>query len=477
MTNKEKLLEQIKTVENLDDIKTVGAFKQIHGVAFNGLEFDFEFLDKVKEAYKERGVTDFPNKFEEYIQEFYATEEKEQKAVAEWFHNFSEQKQKKKTQTTTKNGVIVPAEPPASLNPITASELDKKEIKPIEWLVDYLLPFGLLLLSAPPKNFKSYMALQLCVAICSGGSFLGFKCSKRACLYLDLESTERRPKNRLNQMLGKDTPKPSNLYIATGNREVKRIGSGFETQIKQQLEEHPDIKLIIVDVYQLIALPKKGGANSYEQEYESLKALKKIVDTYNIGIMLITHNRKMKDGSDVFNEVSGSVAMTGSMDATWIIKKDRSSKEATLYITGRDLEQRELKIKFNTDNYQWEYLGTADDLEQQRRQRAYDESNIRITILKLLKLNNGKWQGSSSDLIKNSRLMNCEIYEKAEKVGRFINDNKEFLLWFDNVEVENKRVSNKRFFVFSTVITDTTVIDVITDTTVIDNNIQQELDI
>ena len=142
MTNKEKLLEQIKTVKNLDDIKTVGAFKQIHGVAFNGLEFDFEFLDKVKEAYKERGVTDFPNKFEEYMQEFYATEEEEQKAVAEWFHNFSEQKQKKKTQTTTKNGVIVPADPPASLNPITASELDKKEIKPIEWLVDYLYPLG-----------------------------------------------------------------------------------------------------------------------------------------------------------------------------------------------------------------------------------------------------------------------------------------------------------------------------------------------
>lgn len=251
------------------------------------------------------------------------------------------------------------------------------------------------------------MALQLCVAICSGGSFLGFKCSKRACLYLDLESTERRPKNRLNQMLGKDTPKPSNLYIATGNREVKRIGSGFETQIKQQLEEHPDIKLIIVDVYQLIALPKKGGANSYEQEYESLKALKKIVDTYNIGIMLITHNRKMKDGSDVFNEVSGSVAMTGSMDATWIIKKDRSSKEATLYITGRDLEQRELKIKFNTDNYQWEYIGTAEDIELQRRMRAYNESPILETIKKLLSINNGRWEGSASDLRKWSQLSNC----------------------------------------------------------------------
>lgn len=97
MTNKEKLLEQIKTVENLDDIKTVGAFKQIHGVAFNGLEFDFEFLDKVKEAYKERGVTDFSDLFGDYMQQYRATEEEEQKAVADWFHGYNKPKKKAKT--------------------------------------------------------------------------------------------------------------------------------------------------------------------------------------------------------------------------------------------------------------------------------------------------------------------------------------------------------------------------------------------
>lgn len=475
MSNKEKLLEQIadSSIE-IETLLNVGAFNQIHGVAFNGSEFDYNFLEQVAKAYKSRNITNFPELFNNYMQEFNAKEKEQAKGISKWLDN----KISKKTRTTTRNGVIVPSVPPANLNPITASELDKKDIKPIEWLVNKILPIGLLLLSAPPKNFKSYMALQLCTSICLGGKFLDFDCNKHACLYLDLESTERRPKSRLNQILGKDTPKPDNLYIVTGEREVKRIGDGFEVQIKQQLEEHPDIKLVIVDVYQLIALPKKGNQNAYDKDYESLRALKKIVDTHNIGIMLIHHNRKMRDGSDVFNEVSGSIAMTGSMDATWIIQKDRRSKEATLNITGRDLVQQELKIKFNTNTYKWEYLGTADDLEQQRRQRAYDESNIRITILKLLKLNNGKWQGSSSDLIKNSRLMNCEIYEKAEKVGKFINDNKEFLLWFDNVKVENKRTNSKRLYVFTTdttVITDTTDTTVITDT--VQNNIQQELDI
>ena len=132
MSNKEKLLDQIKTVENLEDILNCWSFQADTRRCIQWLRIWFWVLRQSQRSLQRAWCYWFPQQFEEYIQEFYAAEEKEQKAVAEWFHNFSEQKQKKKTQTTTKNGVIVPADPPASLNPITASELDKKEIKPIE---------------------------------------------------------------------------------------------------------------------------------------------------------------------------------------------------------------------------------------------------------------------------------------------------------------------------------------------------------
>lgn len=45
MTNKDKLLQQIIEVDN-ETLLNVGAFKQIHGAAFNGQELDFDFLDK-----------------------------------------------------------------------------------------------------------------------------------------------------------------------------------------------------------------------------------------------------------------------------------------------------------------------------------------------------------------------------------------------------------------------------------------------
>ena len=246
---------------------------------------------------------------------------------------------------------------------------------------------------------------------------------------------------------------------------MKRIGDGFENQIEQQLEEHPDIKLIIVDVYQLIAQAKKGNQNSYDNDYESLRKLKQIADKHNIGIMLIHHNRKMRDGSDVFNDVSGSIAMTGSMDCTWIIQKERNSKEATLNITGRDLEQQQLKIKFNTVSYQWEYLGTAEDLEAQRQQEEYNNSPIVKAIKRLLKLNSGRWEGSASDLRSASKLMQgYEIHDSVEKIGKFINNNKEFLLWFDGIQVVDGNHRKRIFTTVPTVRTDTTVPTVRTDT-------------
>lgn len=176
----------------------------------------------------------------------------------------------------------------------------------------------------------------------------------------------------------------------------------------------------------------------------------------------------MKDGSDVFNNVSGSTAMTGGMDSTWIIERDRNSKEATLHITGRDLGEKNLKIKFNTDNYQWEYMGTVDDVEQQRQLESYNKSPILKTIKKLLEVNDGRWEGSATDL-KN---INHFIDDSVEKIGKFINNNEHFLLLYDNIKVKSRRTNRNKLYTF-TYTTSTTNITDITNTT----NTQQELNI
>lgn len=92
MNDKEKLLEQIKTAD-MNDIETVGAFKQVYELSHNNdLKYDFKFLDKVKEAYACRGV-DFPTMFNDYyLREFRSKEEQE--ALAGWCSGKSTEKPK-----------------------------------------------------------------------------------------------------------------------------------------------------------------------------------------------------------------------------------------------------------------------------------------------------------------------------------------------------------------------------------------------
>ena len=230
---------------------------------------------------------------------------------------------------------------------VSASELKKMEIPQIVWIVDRLLPVGVSMIGAPSKYFKSYMALGLCLAVCTGEKFLSFQCNKYACLYLDLESTKRRPKSRLKQIIP-NGDWPENFYILTAEDEVSKINEGFTEQIEHQLNQHPDIKLIIVDVFQMIRQPAKRNQSGYDRDYDDFKVLKRIADSHEIALLLIHHTRKMKDPGDVFNELSGSVGVMGALDCAWIItKEDRYSDEGTLNVTGRDMESQKLKIRFN----------------------------------------------------------------------------------------------------------------------------------
>lgn len=283
------------------------------------------------------------------------------------------------------NGVARPVKEFKPVTAISAADLDRLEIPPIVWLIDKILPVGLAVLVAPSKYYKSFMALDLCVSICTGRPFLGFKSERHACLYLDLESTKRRPQQRLNMIVGEGQPKPDNLYIITGDQEVGQIGDGFEKQIEYQLQEHSGIKLVVVDVLQKIR--RTGGRknqNAYERDYEEFKTLKKIADEHDICLLLIHHTRKGVDPSDPFNQISGSAALMGSSDCAWmIIKEKRDDADATFYITGRDLENRELKIEFDRKNFRWKYLGTVDQLAEQRRLFEYDQNNVILTIKKI----------------------------------------------------------------------------------------------
>jgi hypothetical protein len=59
--------------------------------------------------------------------------------------------------------------------------------------------------------------------------------------------------------------------------------------------------------------------------------------------------RKLSDAGDPLNEVLGSTGITGTVDTVMVMKKERRfSGDATLYVSGRDVEQQELRCGLKT---------------------------------------------------------------------------------------------------------------------------------
>lgn len=103
-----------------------------------------------------------------------------------------------------------------------------------------LLVPGLYFLGGSPKVGKSWLALQLCLAVCRGEPFLGFKTRRNEVLYISLEDGPRRLHIRALRLTEED---PADLYLCS---HAHLIGHGLEQQMDQILAEHPSIQLVVL---------------------------------------------------------------------------------------------------------------------------------------------------------------------------------------------------------------------------------------
>jgi RecA-family ATPase len=96
----------------------------------------------------------------------------------------------------------------------TAVELMAMELSPVRWVVPGILPEGVTFLAGKPKMGKSWMTLDLGIAIAVGGVALGTKWVEQGeVLCLALEDNLRRLKERTEKLLP-DGAVPENLHMA-----------------------------------------------------------------------------------------------------------------------------------------------------------------------------------------------------------------------------------------------------------------------
>ena len=234
------------------------------------------------------------------------------------------------------------------LETMDAETLMTTPLEQLKFIVDGLIPQGLLILAGSPKIGKSWLSLWICLQVAKGEKVWDFKTLKSDVLYLCLEDSFARIQNRLFEITD---DAPPNLHFAIMS---DTIGNGLEIQIENFIKEHSDTGLIVIDTLQKVRSNSTANVNPYAADYDDINALKQIADKYKIAIVLVHHLRKTGD-RDPLNMISGTSGIAGGADTNFVLQKEkRIENRAMLICTGRDIEQRELFLEFNKNTFLWE---------------------------------------------------------------------------------------------------------------------------
>lgn len=228
-----------------------------------------------------------------------------------------------------------------------SEQILETEFEPVRWIVPGFVSPGLTLLAGAPKIGKSWLIMGMASAIACGGRVFGeVKVEQGRVLALFLEDTERRIKERLQKMWIRGS---TSLDIRT------KWPSGKEglAWLDLWLREYDGTSVIFIDTLQRLAAIAE--TNSYKETYDAAAGIKDLADRYGVAIIAIHHTSKFIH-QDFVSSVNGSVGLTGAADTIITMQRLRLSAEGVLSVTGRDVEEKEYGIRFDSTIGSWSLM-------------------------------------------------------------------------------------------------------------------------
>ena len=232
-------------------------------------------------------------------------------------------------------------------------DLTEEEQKPPEFIIDGMLPCGMTFLSGAPKIRKSFLALQIAIAVATGQPFFGHKTTQCDVAYFDLEGSKSRISYRTAKMT---TRIPRNVFITNAVKE--KLSGKLVDRLRQLHQQHPTIRLMIIDTYSRARGSYRGGsANAYDQDVAFLEPIQRMALDENIALLFVHHDKKGAGFvSDSFERLSGTMGISGSADCVMNLITDgkRFDGKATLEFTPRDAKGGELSLVFDDLFMEWQ---------------------------------------------------------------------------------------------------------------------------
>ena len=228
---------------------------------------------------------------------------------------------------------------------VAASELRAKAFGALQSALPGYITEGLTLLVSRPKLGKSWLMLDVAVAIAMGRTVLGaLQLETGDVLYLALDDGERRLQRRLATLLKGEKRWPKRLALATRWR---RANDGGLSDIEEWCQCVANPAAIVID-----SLDRFRGLQGGEsaQVYDAIEKLQRIARDHRVAIVVVHHERTRGRGEPL--ETIGMLAASSAIADTVLLLK-RCEYGVVLYARGRDIEDSETILAFDRSSHRW----------------------------------------------------------------------------------------------------------------------------
>jgi hypothetical protein len=226
-----------------------------------------------------------------------------------------------------------------STNAIMATEFEA-----IRWIVPDYLPEGFSVLAGRQKLGKTWLAIDWALAVACGGIAMGaIEVENGNVLYVDMENGPRRIQRRINALYPDERSRPD-LSKLEWMTDAPALDKGLLDALDDWRRSVSMPRLIVIDVLQRIKSVGLASRNSYENDYSIWAPLQRWATDHRIAVIGLHHTKK-GGADDPLEALSGSNGLSACADTTLVL--DRDGNGITLYVRGRDVDEKESALTFN----------------------------------------------------------------------------------------------------------------------------------
>lgn len=236
-----------------------------------------------------------------------------------------------------------------------AEALRTIKFDPVQQIAGQIIVEGVCLLASKPKLGKTWLMLELALAVAEGGLCWGdIQCPRGDALYLAIEDNRRRMQRRITKIRNSAYLEWPHLQIA---HDWPRAHDGGLDFLRRWLDSVFRPLLIVIDVFAAFRRPPAGGRQSgYDYDYDAVHQLQLLCADYpGLAIVLVHHLRKSEGGDDPLDAISGTLGLNAGTDSVLVL--NRNGDGLVLGGRGRDIDDVDKAMEFDKETCRWRVLG------------------------------------------------------------------------------------------------------------------------